>query len=314
MKRYLDQRLKLRHLRAITAIESQGSLLRASQVLGLTQPALTKSLGEIEDIVGVRCFDRHARGVTANDYGRMLVDAARQILNILREIDAGFDRIDGRQGGAIVVGALPTAASGVMPEVVRRLRHSNPDIIVRVIEDRMDELYAALALGDIDLIVGRLYDGGRDPNLIRQVLYDEPMSIVVGAGHPLARKTQVIAADLAQYEISLPIASQRIHAETQAFLQIYGIAACDGVTTTSKALLRELLLMNELITVVPRLMLAGDILRGALVVLRVDDSCVPPARPAGIVYRADRSLTPPAQALVAAVAAYATEVLARNVR
>src|SRR5690242_16167878 len=62
MARYLDQRLKLRHLRVIHAISQHASLLRASQALRLTQPALTRSLQEIEEIVGVRLYDRHAKG------------------------------------------------------------------------------------------------------------------------------------------------------------------------------------------------------------------------------------------------------------
>ena len=66
MKRYLQQRLKFRHLRVVDAILSHDSILQAAKSLGLSQPALTKSLHEIEEIVGARLFERHGRGVTAN--------------------------------------------------------------------------------------------------------------------------------------------------------------------------------------------------------------------------------------------------------
>ena len=186
MKRYLDQKLKLRQLRAIRAVATGGSLQRAAQALGLTQPALTKSLREIEDLFGVRLFEWHARGVEPNANSVLVIDAARRILDILSDVEEGFDRIDQRVGGTLVVGALPTAAAGVMPELLRRMRESHPDIAVLVIENRTDELLGSLAIGDIDLIIGRLYPPLRpDDDLVRTELYDEPMSVIVGAQHPL---------------------------------------------------------------------------------------------------------------------------------
>ena len=68
-RRYLDQRLRLSMLRAVDAVEAHRSLLTASAALGITQPALTKSLQELEDIVQTRLFDRHSRGVRPTDAG-----------------------------------------------------------------------------------------------------------------------------------------------------------------------------------------------------------------------------------------------------
>ena len=202
LKRYLNQRLKLRQLRIVAAIASQGSLLKAAETLGLTQPALTKSLREVEDIVGVRIFDRHARGVQPNAYGTMLAEAAQRILDTLREVEDGFDCIDCRLGGTVIVGTLPTAAAGVIPEVVRQLRVTYPQINVRVVEDRVDPLCTALALGDIDLFVGRLYSLDDNAGLFEQVpLYDEPMSFMVGHRHPLAARTRLHVADFNGFEI-----------------------------------------------------------------------------------------------------------------
>src|SRR5215213_5560381 len=91
--RHLDQRLKLHLLRALDAIDAQRSLLKASTALGVSQPALTKSLQEIEDIVGVRLFDRHARGVQPTEAGAVLVQSARRILAEMRRIDEELDRV-----------------------------------------------------------------------------------------------------------------------------------------------------------------------------------------------------------------------------
>jgi LysR family transcriptional regulator, pca operon transcriptional activator len=296
LKRYLNQRLKLRHMRIVAAVASQGSLLRAAQALGLTQPALTKSLREVEDIVGVRIFDRHARGVHTNAYGEQLAAAAGKILDILRDVEDGFDVIDRRLGGVVVVGALPTSAAGVMPEVMRRMRASDPQIEVRVVEGRTNELSAALAVGDIDLVVGRLYsqvdDGGQ---FERVTLYDEPMAFIVGHQHPLAARDSVPVSDIARCQFSLPAVSLRIRADTQLFLEAIGLTLDEGgFTTTSQALLREILLDTELVTVMPSLMARGDILRGTLKVLNVVAERSPPPRPAGLLLRKGRALAAPA--------------------
>lgn len=86
-RRYLDQRLKLQMLRVVATIETSGSILKAAAALGVSQPALTKTLQELEDIVQLRLFDRHSRGVRVTDAGRQLVRTARTILAEIARLD-----------------------------------------------------------------------------------------------------------------------------------------------------------------------------------------------------------------------------------
>jgi LysR family transcriptional regulator, pca operon transcriptional activator len=308
MKRYLDQKLKFRYLRAIAAIEQQQSLLRAADVLGISQPALTKSLKEVEDILGTRIFDRHARGLTANRFGKVAADTARRILGELRAMEDAFDRIDDDASGTVVVGALPTAAAGIMPGVVKHMQKTDPEIEIRVVDGRTDDLLTALALGDIDLIVGRLYLGSPSDGLVREALYDEPFAIIAGAHHPLARNGPIQPSALSAYELSLPIATLRIHEDTREFMDQFGIAASTGISTTSLSLMRELLLTSDLLTLMPPLMLMGDIVRGGLKTIPLVGQDNAPPRPAGLIYRADRPLLPPAQRFAQAVSAYANSL------
>lgn len=301
--------MKLRLLRSVAMVAAQGSLLKASQVLGLSQPALTKNLREIEDIVGVRLFDRHARGVHPNEYGTLLADAAQKILNILSDLDDGFDRIDCHVGGTVIVGALPTASSGVIPGVMRQLKESDPDITVRVVEDRTNELFSALAIGDIDLVVGRLYGAPEQTQFEYLPLYDEPMSFIVGNQHPLAEREAVDVEDIARYEMSLPVSSLRIRADTQAFLNAYGVQSQLEFVTTSMMLQRELLLTSNIVAVMPWLILRGDIQRGTLKILNLKDDRTPPARPAGVLYRRDRPLSASATRFIAVFSEFARVAL-----
>src|SRR5262245_589097 len=108
-QRYLDQRLRLSLLRAVDAVEAHRSLLAASSVLGITQPALTKSLHELEDGVGARLFDRHSRGVRPTEAGLILVETARRVLAELRRLDDQLDQLASPGGGTVALGALPVA-------------------------------------------------------------------------------------------------------------------------------------------------------------------------------------------------------------
>lgn len=112
-RRYLDQRLKLQMLRVVATIETSGSILKAAAALGVSQPALTKTLQELEDIVQLRLFDRHSRGVRVTDAGRQLVRTARTILAEIARLDEQLDLLSTPGGGSVAVGALPVAAAGL---------------------------------------------------------------------------------------------------------------------------------------------------------------------------------------------------------
>lgn len=302
--------MKLRSLRVVATVASQGSLLKAAEVLGLSQPALTKSLREVEEVVGVRLFDRHARGVHPNEYGTLLADASQKILDILLQTEEGLDRIDNRVGGTVLVGALPTAAAGVVPALLSELHEVEPNIVVRVIEDRIDNLVAGLLMGDIDIVVGRLYTPLDHANhVVALPLYDEPMAFLVGAQHPLASLDAVRTEELARHPLALPLGSLRVRADTQAFLEGMGRPLHDGFTTTSSILLRELLLTRDLVAVMPWLMMKGDIDRGTLKRLQLAEVRKVPPRPAGALIRRDRALSTPASRVLEALTDYAKKHL-----
>src|ERR1700760_1956654 len=91
MNRYLDQRLKLRHFRIIEAVSQHSSLLRASAALSLAQPALTRSIHEIEEVLGLRLYERHAKGVRETQFGEALAASAKTILAELKSLDERLD-------------------------------------------------------------------------------------------------------------------------------------------------------------------------------------------------------------------------------
>ena len=309
-RRYLDQRLRLHLLRAAEAIESQGSLVKAAAALGVSQPALTKSLRELEDILQLRLFDRHPRGVRPTEAGAVFVQSTRRILAELHRLDEQLDQLSSSEGGAVTLGALPVAAAGILPGVLTRLKAAHPGVRIRLLQARTKELLPMLAAGEIDLIVGRLYEPSVPDGFRREALWSEPISVLGRAEHPIFSEPVTLAA-LRRYDLVLPTITQRVGEEIERLLALIGLDPATSLRSSSYSFIREMLHGTDLLAVTPRLMMVGDLLRGAL---RVVPLPLPaPDRPAGIILRRDRMLSPAGEMFVASLRAYVGEISQRGI-
>ena len=309
--RYTSQRLKLHLLRAADAIESQRSLLKASASLGVSQPALTKSLQELEDILQLRLFDRHPRGVRPTEAGAVFIRSARRILAELSRLDDELDQLADPEGGTAALGALPVAAAGILPGALTRLKAMHPNVRVRLQQGRTEQLLPLLASGEIDLIVGRLYQPAVPDGFEREPLWTEPISILARAGHPIFSHNKVTAEELRRYDLVLPTVTQRVGQELEHLLSQLGLEATTALRASSYGFIREMLHGTDLLSVMPRLMMVGDLLRGTL---RIVPLPIPaPDRPAGLILpRESRALPAAARTFVTCLRAYLAEVAQRG--
>ena len=309
-RRYLDQRLRLNLLRAVDAIETHRSLLKASVALGISQPALTKSLHELEELLQLRLFDRHSRGVRPTEIGAVFVQSARRILAELRRLDEDLDLLSGPGGGTIALGALPVAAAGVLPGALARLKVAHPGIVVRLQQGRTEELLPLLASGELDLIVGRLYEPSMPDGFEREALWTEPVSILARSGHPLLAVERVSLDELRCYDLVLPTITQRVGREIEHLLALLGIDPARSLRSSSYGFIREMLHGTDLLSVMPRLMMVGDLMRGTL---RVVPLPIPaPDRPAGLILPCGGALPSAALAFAECLRAYVAEIAERG--
>jgi LysR family pca operon transcriptional activator len=309
-RRSLDQRLRLNFLRVADAIETQRSLLKASAALGVSQPALTKSLQELEDILQLRLFDRHSRGVRPTEAGTVFVRSARHILAELRRLDEELDRLSSPGSGTVALGALPVAAAGVLPGALTRLKSTYPAIRIRLQQGRTEELLPLLASGEIDLIVGRLYEPAVADGFARQALWTEPISILARTGHPIFSEPPGIGV-LRRHELILPTLTQRVGQEIDNLLSALGIDPAAFLRSSSYGFIREMLHGTDMLAVMPRLMMVGDLLRGTL---RVVPLSIPaPDRPAGLILPRNRPLPAAGHTFVECLRAYVEEITVRGI-
>jgi LysR family pca operon transcriptional activator len=298
--------LKLPLLRVADALASHGSLLKAAAALGVGQPALTRSLAELERIAGARLFERHARGVTPTVAGVAMIRLARRVLAELRRGEEELDAVGDASRGSVAIGALPVAAVGILPGVLVRLRQRHPQLRVRLEQGRTEELLPLLAARQIDLVVGRLYPPAVPDGFRREALWEEPISVFARARHPLlARRRPVTPEALATCEFVLPTVTQRVGQEIEHALARLGLTAEPVLRSSSYGLIREMLLATDLVSVMPSSMMLGDLLRGDVRIVPL--AIAAEKRPAGLVLPGEGELSAAARAFVDALRAYAAE-------
>src|SRR5437868_5707686 len=176
---FLRARLRTRHLLLLSAIGEEGNICRAAAMLNMSQPAASRLLRELEDIIGADLFERQARGVKANWYGEALIRHARNALSSLTEAAAEIDALKAGRTGQVNVGSIPGPAAGLVPRAVVRVARDYPLVRVHVAVDTSDRLVQLLGEGRIDIMVGRLPPQQDNARFAFDRLGDEPTCAVV---------------------------------------------------------------------------------------------------------------------------------------
>ena len=178
----MDRRIRLRHLQAFVEIVRQGSLKRAAEELFLTQPAISRTLAEFEEIVGSPLLIRGRGGVRLTPEGQFLHGHA---LSGLAALSTGLAGLAGGAGDRLRVGVLPSVAARLMPAVAAELLAVAPGVMLEVSDGSHEHLTKALRAGDLEAVIGRLGAPQTMQGLSFTQLYLEEVAVVVRPGHPI---------------------------------------------------------------------------------------------------------------------------------
>lgn len=156
----------IRHhqLRALVAIADSGSMHAAASLLCLSQPAITKSIRDLESDTGLRLLVRNPRGVALTAEGKTLLARARLISRELERLEEDVVHLQGQRGGRLRIGVTPLAGLTMMPAAFRRFRVAWPEIELCFLEYRAEEMIQALRDGTLDFSVGALAPGRAAPH------------------------------------------------------------------------------------------------------------------------------------------------------
>jgi DNA-binding transcriptional LysR family regulator len=297
-------RLKTRHLALLLHLHEQGSVLRAAEAAHMTQPAASKLLAEMESLLGVPLFERHARGVEPTWYGQVL---ARRARSALAEIGRAQEEIaalrDGRVGQA-AIGTVVNPGTTLVPQAVAAVKRNHPGILVRVEMDYSRPLVARLLDGQLDIVVGRIMGPDGASDLAFEPLADEPHAVIVRAGHPLAQRPALDHADLrGQGWIMPPPGSVLRHRLDAVFLERGLEPPRDIVETASLPVMIHLLRHSDLLVALPAQSVAPYLETGQMRVLPVELGVR--MEYFGLVRRRDQVLSPAAERMLEALRATA---------
>lgn len=266
-----DRRIKLRHLEAFTAIARLGSLKAACAALNLTQPALSRTLKELETVLGVTLMTRDRGGVQLTPEGTVLLDHAVRGLAALRRGLDGVAQL--REGAAepLRVGALPSVSARLMPQAVARFRRLSPATPLTVEDGAHGALTAALRAGRLDLVIGRMGAPDSMAGLSFTQLYQERCICVARPGHPILDAPRLDPARLTAWPVLYPPPGSAIRPLVERWCLAQGIADFpEKIEAISGAFGRNYLRNSEALWFISEGVVARDIDDGQLVALPLD--------------------------------------------
>lgn len=262
----IDTRIKFRHLLCFLEVARQGSLARACDKLAISQPALSKTLKELETLLDSTLFERSKKGTTLTEAGVAFLRYAGPSVQSLRE-GVNSLRSGVHEPITLQLGVLSTVESLLVPEVVRRLHERHPPLVVNVVTGASAHLLAQLRVGELDLVVGRMTDSPAILGLAFEHLYSESMTLVVRTGHPVLADPQG-QHDLQDYPLVLPSAGTTIRQFADSLFVQHGITPSrQRLETLSVALSRRYVQTSQAIWVAPLDAVREDLRQGDLVEL-----------------------------------------------
>lgn len=285
--------MKLPSIQAFVAVVKAGSIHAAARDLGISQPALSKSLRALEEDLAAPLLTRSSHGVVPTGYGKAFYQRACIVVDELRKAQEDVVQLRGKLEGRLTVAIAPASTTLLAPMVFKDFRRDCPDVELHIVEGIWPSVAEPLRDGTVDLALGPVLDDMPRSEMAAEVLFDVPMAIVVRAEHPLAgaRSIKELAGGKWLHQgaggSAASVLIKRLYAELKM--------PVPDVSVVSRSLTATLLMLQsmDLIAMLPHAMLETDHLKGKLVALDLKEKFRP--NQLGLIYRADRPLTRVAQ-------------------
>jgi len=264
--------LKTHQLAFLVHLDEERRLARAAAAAGLTQPAASKLLRQIEETLDVRLFDRHARGVAPTRYGEILIRHARSALSEIGLAREELAALKAGRTGKTAVGTIIEPGAKLIPAAIATLKQRYPGTLVHVEIDASRLLVQRLLQGHLDMVVARLLDVEAADELAYEPLaLDEPHAVIASARHPLAGRSNLRLADLIEQPWIVPPPGSLVRDKLAAMFLHEGLPQpSDIVETSSLPMITALLEQGRMIVALPEVSVASYCEAGILKVLMTD--------------------------------------------
>jgi DNA-binding transcriptional LysR family regulator len=297
---FLRARLKTRQLMLLTAISDEGNIHRAAELLSMSQPAASKLLKDLEDVLGVQLFERLPRGMRQTWYGETMVRHARIALTSLRQAGKEINALKSGTFGEVSVGAITGPAISLLPQALAIVAREQPNLRVQLEVESSDLLIERLAQGRLEIMIGRLFERHDKTNLSYERLADEPVCAVVRPGHAMLNGTTLQLKQLESAPWIVPQSGSVLRHRFEIMFQQAGYKCPTQLIETSSLLfLTKMLQQSDFIAVVPTDVARYYASYGIVAVLPIQLSCT--MDNFGIITRTDWLLSPAAGVVLQAL-------------
>ena len=284
-------RMKLSDLHVLMTVAQTGSMSKAAKVLNTGQPAISRSIMELEHALGVRLLDRSRKGIWPTECGRALLDGGTTVFDNLRQAVKNVSFLADPTAGEVRIGCNPFLAASIVSAAVDRLSRRFPRIVFRLVTAYVDALHRDLTERNVDLLITRRSGPMLDERLDYELLFEDTYSIVTGARNPWARRRKIQLSDLVNEPWVLPAAVTTLGSIAMDAFRASGLDYPQTTVIADPADVRiSLLATGRYVSIFPESVLKFSAGRVELKVLHVKQALR--RMPVGIVTLRNRTISP----------------------
>ncbi|CFR07165.1 LysR-family transcriptional regulatory protein [Yersinia frederiksenii] len=286
---------KLSQLEAFQAVINHGSFRAAAEALNQTQPALTRSIRELETTLGVPLLVRGAKGVVLTEMGRVFRPRMQLILNEIQRATDEIEQIHLSSSGTVTLGCSYLLSFSILPDVITKFQNKYPQVNIIMTEGQLSELLPDLRIGQMDFFIGIVNPHISLGSFIEKPLMTSEFCVVAAKDHPLAMCTSL--AELKEAKWYLPKASAGYYSDMNKLVFPNGRGQSSSLMIGDSTILGERLILNEgYLTIAPKELLNVPYLKDRLCSIPIKESF--PQGHYSFIHNQHVSLTPMAQRLV----------------
>ena len=241
--------MEIEQLRQFLKVAETQNFTRAADEVGLSQPALSRSVARLEEELGQPVFERQTRKVVLTDAGQVLASRARQILSLVE--DAKAEISDDGESGRLRIAAIPTIAPYFLPQVLSTFSKQHPKATVVVQEDTTDNLLKRCTNGEIDLAILALPISVK--YLEVESLFKEELLLVLANDHPLVSKKQIRLSDVEPLPFVLLSEAHCLSDNIETFCRQQSFHPVSVERTSQLATVQELVSLNHGVSMIPEM-------------------------------------------------------------
>jgi LysR family hydrogen peroxide-inducible transcriptional activator len=248
--------MEIHQLEYLVALAEEGSFTKAAERMLVAQPSLSQQIAKLEKEIGQPLFDRLPRGVVPTEAGQRLLEHARRILAELKDAKRRAGELKDAVAGTLAVGAIPTIAPFLLPDIVRRFRQRWPDVELIVVEDVTARLLEATERGDVDVA---LMSSAHPPaGVLLEKLGSEELLLLAPARHRLARRKTVLWDELRDEPFLVLHEMHCLAGQVERFCRPHGVKPSVVARGAQLATVAEMVAAGLGVSVAPAMMRAQD--------------------------------------------------------